>query len=297
MGPYIPLIVVNCLILGRTESFASHHSVGRSILDASGTGIGFTGVLVVLGAVREILGTGSVFGFHFLTEAIFTPWIVMILPGGAFLSLGLMIGIINYVSARRGGRVDELFMIFIGAAVVNNFCLGLLPRSLSFSRVSKKFDTALNMGLATTFVMTLSAAITWLIHHHLLVPYNVVFLEYVAFIIAISSLVQFVEMFIRKTSPPLYRSLGIFLPLITTNCAILGLALFAVLRDYSFVQTIFFWCGSGCRVYTGYSDYVRYQGGAGVCRCPQMSTGGADDASIAGMLALVFMGFAGLPTG
>jgi electron transport complex protein RnfE len=104
LGPYIPLIVVNCLILGRTESFASHHSVGRSILDASGTGIGFTGGLVVLGAVREILGAGSVFGFHFLTEAIFTPWIVMILPGGAFLSLGLMIGIINYVSARRGGQ-------------------------------------------------------------------------------------------------------------------------------------------------------------------------------------------------
>jgi electron transport complex protein RnfA len=191
----------------------------------------------------------------------------------------------------------KLFMIFIGAAVVNNFVLAYFLGLCPFLGVSKKFDTALNMGLATTFVMTLSAAITWLIHHHVLVPYNVVFLEYVAFIIAISSLVQFVEMFIRKTSPPLYRSLGIFLPLITTNCAILGLALFAVLRDYSFVQTIFFGVGAGAGftlaivIMAGIREELEF---ADVPRCLQ---GAPMTLLIAGMLALVFMGFAGLPTG
>ncbi|MCP3677146.1 MAG: electron transport complex protein RnfA [Deltaproteobacteria bacterium] len=191
----------------------------------------------------------------------------------------------------------KLFMIFIGAAVVNNFVLAYFLGLCPFLGVSKKFDTALNMGLATTFVMTLSAAITWLIHHQLLVPYNVVFLEYVAFIIAISSLVQFVEMFIRKTSPPLYRSLGIFLPLITTNCAILGLALFSVLRDYSFVQTIFFGVGAGAGftlaivIMSGIREELEF---ADVPRCLQ---GAPMTLLIAGMLALVFMGFAGLPTG
>ncbi len=191
----------------------------------------------------------------------------------------------------------KLFMIFIGAAVVNNFVLAYFLGLCPFLGVSKKFDTALNMGLATTFVMTLSAAITWLIHHQLLVPYNVVFLEYVAFIIAISSLVQFVEMFIRKTSPPLYRSLGIFLPLITTNCAILGPALFSVLRDYSFVQTIFFGVGAGAGftlaivIMSGIREELEF---ADVPRCLQ---GAPMTLLIAGMLALVFMGFAGLPTG
>ncbi|MFQ5585582.1 MAG: electron transport complex protein RnfA [Thermodesulfobacteriota bacterium] len=191
----------------------------------------------------------------------------------------------------------KLFMIFIGAAVVNNFVLAYFLGICPFLGVSKKFDTALNMGLATTFVMTLTAAITWLIHHHILAQYDVVFLEYVAFIIAISSLVQFVEMFIRKTSPPLYRSLGIFLPLITTNCAILGLALFAVLRDYSFVQTIFFGVGAGVGftlaivIMSGIREELEF---ADVPRCLQ---GAPMTLLIAGMLALAFMGFAGLPTG
>ncbi|MFQ5328548.1 MAG: electron transport complex protein RnfA [Thermodesulfobacteriota bacterium] len=191
----------------------------------------------------------------------------------------------------------KLFMIFISAAVVNNFVftyfLGICP----FLGVSKKFDTALNMGLATTFVMTLTAAITWLINHYILIKYNVMFLEYVAFIIAISSLVQFVEMFIRKTSPPLYRSLGIFLPLITTNCAILGLALFAVLREYSFIQTIFFGVGAGIGftmaivIMSGIREELEF---ADIPRCLQ---GAPMTLLIAGMLALAFMGFAGLPTG
>ncbi len=104
LGPYVPLIVVNCMIMGRAEFFASKHPLAPSIFDALGTGVGFTWVLVVLGAVRELFGSGSIFGITLLTENVFTPWIIMILPAGAFLSLGLMIGFINYISRQGAGR-------------------------------------------------------------------------------------------------------------------------------------------------------------------------------------------------
>jgi electron transport complex protein RnfE len=104
LGPYVPLIVVNCMIMGRAEFFASKHPLSPSIADALGTGIGFTGVLVVLGAIREVLGSGSIFGFVLMTEETFTPWVVMILPAGAFLTLGLMIGLINHFSELKKKR-------------------------------------------------------------------------------------------------------------------------------------------------------------------------------------------------
>lgn len=101
LGPYVPLIVVNCLIFGRSEAFASKHPVHRSFLDALGMGIGFTWALILLGMIREILGFGSIFGFKML-GGWFTPWIIMILPGGAFITLGLIIGIINHLSGKKG---------------------------------------------------------------------------------------------------------------------------------------------------------------------------------------------------
>lgn len=104
LGPYVPLIVVNCMIMGRAEFFASKHALLPSMVDALGSGIGFTGVLVVLGSIREVLGFGSIFEVVILTEDFFTPWIVMILPAGAFLSLGLLIGLINYTTALRERR-------------------------------------------------------------------------------------------------------------------------------------------------------------------------------------------------
>ncbi len=101
LGAFIPLIVVNCLILGRQEAFASKNNVGRSIIDALGMGIGFTITLTVLGAVRELFGSGMVFGFQVMPDA-FQPWLVMILPPGAFITLGLMIGTVNWINAKKG---------------------------------------------------------------------------------------------------------------------------------------------------------------------------------------------------
>lgn len=99
LGPYVPLIVVNCIILGRAEAFASKHGVLRSFLDAAGMGVGFTLALIVLGSVREVLGAGTVFGFHLMPHS-FTNWIVMVLPAGAFLTLGLLVGIFNMIDKK-----------------------------------------------------------------------------------------------------------------------------------------------------------------------------------------------------
>ena len=101
LGPYVPLIVVNCLILGRQEAFASKNNLGRSLLDAVGMGVGFLSVLFVLGTIREILGSGSLLGFQLLGDW-FHPWLVMILPPGAFLTLGLLIGLSNWINEKRG---------------------------------------------------------------------------------------------------------------------------------------------------------------------------------------------------
>src|SRR3989344_5536090 len=169
----------------------------------------------------------------------------------------------------------ELILIFISASVINNIVLTYFLGICPFVGVSNKTENALNMGLATSFVMTLAAAITWPIYTYILVKFNVPFLQYVAFIIVIAALVQFVEMYIRKSSPALYRALGIYLQLITTNCAVLGLALFMVLREYNYIESTIFGFADGPEIFQGVSITL----------------------IVAGMMALAFMGFAGLIRG
>ncbi len=188
----------------------------------------------------------------------------------------------------------EVILVFLSAAIVNNFVLTYFLGICPFVGVSKKVDTALNMGMATTFVMTMTAAVTWLIYHFIILRYNLPFLEYVAFIITIASLVQFVEMFIRKASPALFRTLGIFLPLITTNCAILGLALFAVLREYDFVESIFFGLGAGAGFTLALVIMAGIREELELADVPPALRGAPITLLVAGLLALSFMGFAGL---
>jgi len=191
----------------------------------------------------------------------------------------------------------KLIFIFISASLINNFVLTYFLGICPFVGVSNKTENALNMGLATTFVMTLTAAVTWPIYQYILVRYNVPFLQFVAFIIAIAALVQLVEMYIRKSSPALYRALGIYLPLITTNCAVLGLALFMVLRDYNYVESIVFGFATG----VGFTIAIVMMAGIReeleFADIPKPFQGVSLSLIIAGMMALAFMGFAGLIRG
>jgi len=191
----------------------------------------------------------------------------------------------------------KLILIFVSASVINNFVLTYFLGICPFVGVSNKTENALNMGMATTFVMTLTAAATWPIYHYVLLRFNVPFLEYVAFIIVIASLVQLVEMYVRKSSPALYRALGIFLPLITTNCAVLGLALFMVLRDYNYIESIIFGFGTG----VGFTLAIVMMSGIReeleFADIPKPFQGISITFIVAGMMALAFMGFAGLIRG
>ncbi len=187
-----------------------------------------------------------------------------------------------------------LFLIFVSAAVVNNFVLSYFLGICPFVGVSKKISSAVSMGLAVTFVMVIAGVVTWLIYHLLLVPYEVEVLEYVSFILVIASLVQLVEMFIKKVSKPLYDALGIYLPLITTNCAILGLALFSVLREYDFMENLFFALGAGVGFTLALVIMAGIREDLELADVPKHFQGAAITMMVAGSLALAFMGFAGL---
>ncbi|MFC1570202.1 electron transport complex subunit RsxA [Candidatus Omnitrophota bacterium] len=191
----------------------------------------------------------------------------------------------------------ELILIFIAASVTNNFVLTYFLGICPFIGVSNKIESSIGLGLATTFVMTLAATVTWLIYHYILVPYNLEVLQYVAFIIVIASLVQFVEMFIRKVSPPLYKALGIFLPLITTNCAILGLTLFMILRNYGFLESIVFGLGAGVGFTLALVIMAGIREDLDFADIPEPLRGAGMTLLIAGMLALAFMGFGGIISG
>ncbi|MBU1097836.1 MAG: electron transport complex subunit RsxA [Ignavibacteriae bacterium HGW-Ignavibacteriae-2] len=188
----------------------------------------------------------------------------------------------------------ELFLIFFSASIVNNFVLSYFLGICPFIGVSNKISSAVSMGMATTFVMVITAIVSWLIYHMILVPFQLEFLQYVAFILVIASLVQFVEMFIKKVSQPLYRALGIFLPLITTNCAILGLALFLVLRDYNFLESIVFGVGAGAGFTLALTIMAGIREELDLADVPKPLQGAPITLMVAGILALAFMGFSGL---
>jgi electron transport complex protein RnfA len=178
--------------------------------------------------------------------------------------------------------------------LVNNFVLYYFLGICPLIGVSKKLDAALSMGIAVTFVMTLTAAVTWLITNLVLEPFGLPFLEYVSYILVIASLVQLLEMFIKKTLPSLYKTLGIFLPLITTNCAILFVALIQAMRNYDFLQAVVFGFGSG----VGFTLVIVLMAGIReqleLADIPGPFRGAAVTLVVAGILALAFMGFTGL---
>ena len=136
--------------------------------------------------------------------------------------------------------MEQYMIIIIGAVLINNIVLSQFLGICPFIGVSKKLSASVGMGAAVTFVLVMAGGLTWVVQTYILNPYNIGFLQTIAFILIIASLVQFVEMVIRKFSPPLYKALGVYLPLITTNCAVLGVAILNIQKDYTFMQAMVF---------------------------------------------------------
>jgi electron transport complex protein RnfA len=188
--------------------------------------------------------------------------------------------------------MNDLVWIFASACVINNFTLAYFLGLCPFFGVTGRLDTALRLGLANVFVMTITALSAWFLNTFVLsrAPY----LRLICFIVVIASTVQFVEMVIKKLSPALFRALGIFLPLITTNCAILGLALFQTNRGYTLVQGLVFALGAGVGVTLALVIMAGLREEQDLADTPALVRGTAMSFFIAGILSMAFMGFAGL---
>jgi len=190
--------------------------------------------------------------------------------------------------------VGKILFMAVMAIFVQNFVLmrflGLCP----YIGVSKKLDSALGMGMAVIFVMTMASTFTWLIYTYLLVPLHIEFLQTIAFILTIASLVQLVEMVIQKTAPALYKSLGVFLPLITTNCAVLGVAILNIQSEYNFIFAIL----NGLFGGIGFTLVLILMAGIRErlerAELPASMKGMPISMIVAGSMALAFLGFAGL---
>ena len=188
---------------------------------------------------------------------------------------------------------DSLSFIFLNAFLINNFVLAMFLGICPFMGVSGKISTAWNMGLAVIFVMFVSSLCAYGINT-ILVRFDLEFLRLISYIAVIASAVQLVEMTVKKVSPALFRTLGIFLPLITTNCAILGLALFQTNRSYDFLQCIAFSLGAGAGFTLALVLIAGLREKLELADVPDVSTGAAMSLMLGGMLSLAFMGFAGL---
>ncbi|MBE3576481.1 MAG: RnfABCDGE type electron transport complex subunit A [Limnochordales bacterium] len=188
----------------------------------------------------------------------------------------------------------DLVLLFVGAALINNFILSRFLGICAFLGVSNRLSTALGMGAAVVFVMTISGTLSWAIQNYILEPFNLPFLQNLIFILVIATLVQFLEMVIRRYSPALYEAFGIYLPLITTNCAILGVALLVAGSDYGLLETVVFAIGSGIGwtlaivLMAGLREELEF------ADVPPSLQGSALSLLIAAIMSLTFIGFSGV---
>jgi electron transport complex protein RnfA len=188
--------------------------------------------------------------------------------------------------------MQELFWIFISALLINNFVLTYFLGICPFLGVSNSLETSFRLGLATTFVMLVTAICAWVLNTYLLI--HAPYLRLISFIVVIASTVQFIEMLIKKLSPTLFRALGIFLPLITTNCSILGLAIFATNRGYGFFEGLTYAIGAGLGFTLAMVLLAGLREESELSDIPALIEGTAMNLIIAGILSMAFMGFAGL---
>jgi Na+-transporting NADH:ubiquinone oxidoreductase subunit E len=187
-----------------------------------------------------------------------------------------------------------LFAIFLASIFTSNILLANVLGMCSFLSVSREVKTSLGLGVAVIFVMTTTSILNWLVYYFILVPLNIEYLRFIVFIIVIAAFVQLVEMVIERVSEPLYAALGIFLPLITVNCAILGVSLFMVIREYSFLGTTVFGVGSGIGWFLAIMAMSGIRQKLKRARIPKGLEGAGITLIITGMMALAFMGFSGM---
>jgi electron transport complex protein RnfA len=188
----------------------------------------------------------------------------------------------------------DLILILLSVVLVNNFVLARFLGICPFLGVSKQTETALGMGFAVVFVMTVASVATWVIHKAFLEPFGIEYLQTIAFILVIASLVQLVEIVMQKVSPLLYQALGIYLPLITTNCAVLGVSILNIQKQHGFLQTLFFGFGASIGFTVALVLFSGLRERIALADVPRAFRGTAIALITAGLLSLAFMGFSGL---
>ena len=191
-------------------------------------------------------------------------------------------------------QIYELLAISLSAILANNFIFSQFLGVCPFLGVSKKVDTAVGMGIAVTFVMALASAITWAVQRFVLDPFNLGYMQTVAFILVIASLVQFIEMFLQKAMPALYTALGVYLPLITTNCAVLGVALLNINSNYNFIESVVYGITGGLGFLLAIVLFASIRERLVFADYPKAFEGFPIALVTAGLMALAFMGFSGL---
>ena len=191
-------------------------------------------------------------------------------------------------------QIYELLAITLGAILANNFIFSQFLGICPFLGVSKKVDTAVGMGIAVTFVMGLASAITWLVNTFILIPFDLGYMQTVAFILVIAALVQFIEMFLQKSMPTLYTALGVYLPLITTNCAVLGVTLQNAQKSYNFGESLTYGITGGIGFLIAIVLFASVRERMEFAKCPKSFEGFPIALVAASLIALAFMGFSGL---
>ena len=191
-------------------------------------------------------------------------------------------------------QIYQLLAITLGAVLANNFIFSQFLGICPFLGVSKKVDTAVGMGIAVTFVMGLASAITWAVNQFILVPFDLGYMQTVAFILVIAALVQFIEMFLQKSMPSLYTALGVYLPLITTNCAVLGVALLNMQNHYNFIESVVYGITGGLGFLLAIVLFASIRERLVFADYPKNWEGFPIALVTAGLMALAFMGFSGL---
>jgi electron transport complex protein RnfA len=190
--------------------------------------------------------------------------------------------------------MTEFLLLLISTVLVNNFVLAQFLGLCPFMGVSGKLETAIGMSMATTFVLTLASLSSYLVEHYILLPLGIGYLRTLSFILVIAVVVQFTEMVVHKTSPTLYRLLGIFLPLITTNCAVLGVALLNINKEHNFVQSIIYGFGAAAGFSLVLILFAAMRERLAVADVPKPFKGASIGMITAGLMSLAFMGFTGL---